>query len=166
MENSDQKKLFAKITSWLGFICGLLTILVWFFLLHALSPKINVDNDNLISDVNRLNWRKAMFSFAPSVFFDIWTPLVMGLVSILCHFEQFGFDWMSRTYFHFFCWNFVLALWGNIGYSGGIGVIVSAFTLLCTVFSLVCVFIARGTSPKLGLQVRKPKMPTLPNRRT
>ncbi|KAL8437056.1 hypothetical protein ACSSS7_001228 [Eimeria intestinalis] len=74
---ADGKRVFAKATSWLGLFCGVFTIIVWCFLLKALSPKIKVDKNDALNDINKGFWRTAMFTFAPSVFFDIWTPFVM-----------------------------------------------------------------------------------------
>ncbi|CDJ45885.1 hypothetical protein, conserved [Eimeria brunetti] len=155
---ADGKQVLGKVTSWLGLLTGAFTIIVWCFLLNALSPKIKVDSEDVLNDINKTFWRNALFTFAPSVFLDVWTPFVMGMISILCHFHGFGFTWMCKTFIHFFIWNFVLALFGNIGYSGGIGIICSAFSLLTALLSLICVFILPNQSPKLDLQ--SPKIPT------
>lgn len=138
---AEGAKLFAQITSWLGFICGCLTLVVWCFLLPAVSPRINVSSRDFIKDVNKETWRLAVFSFAPEVFIDFWTPFVMGVISILCHLDRFKLDWICKSFLQFFLWNFILALFGNIGYSGGIGIIVASFTLLTTLLSLLCVFV-------------------------
>lgn len=154
MADSDSKRILGKVTSWLGLICGVFTVIVWCFLLQTLKPKIMVDKEDAINDVNKHYWRYTMFSFAPTVFFDIWTPFVMGFISILCHFQNFDLTWMSKTYVHYFLWNFTLALFANIGYSGGIGIICSSFTFLCTLLSLICAFVLPGQSPKLQLPSR------------
>lgn len=154
---ADGKETLGKVTSALGLVCGVFTIIVWCFLLSDLGPKIKVNSDDVLDDINKIYWRDAMFTFAPSVFFDIWTPFVMGVISILCHFQNFGLTWMCKTFIHFFLWNFAMALFGNIGYAGGIGVICSAFTLFCALLSLICIFIVPNQSPKLNLHT--PKMP-------
>lgn len=154
---AEGKEVLGKVTSWIGLLCGVFTIIVWCFLLSDLSPRVKVNHDDLINDINKIYWRGAMFTFAPSVFFDIWTPFVMGFISILCHFHNFGLTWMSKTYIHFFIWNFTLALFGNIGYAGGVGIICSAFTLLCALLSLICIFLIPKQSPKLDLHM--PRMP-------
>lgn len=148
---ADSKQTFAKVTSWLGFACGVLSLVVFFFMMPSVSPRVVVYSDGFTEDYNRHTWRFAMFSFVPDVFIDIWTPFVMGMISICCHFGEFNFDWMCKTYGHFFIWNFVMALFGQIGYSGVIGIIASSFTLLCTLFSLICFFMVRDQSAKLGL---------------
>ncbi|KAL8440511.1 hypothetical protein Efla_007243 [Eimeria flavescens] len=150
---ADGKRILGKTTSWLGLFCGVFTLVVWAFLLKALSPRIKVDSSDPLDDINKGYWRMAMFTFAPSVFFDIWTPFVMGFVSILCHFPQYSLSWMCRSYIHFFAWNFALALFGNIGYSGGVGIICSAFTFLCTLLSLICIFVLPDQSPRLELKL-------------
>lgn len=152
---SDGKETFAKVTSWLGLACGALSLMVFFFLMPAVSPRIVVFSGNFAKDYNRHTWRFAMFSFVPDVFVDIWTPFVMGMISILCHFGEFNFDWMCKTYGHFFVWNFVMALFGQIGYSGIVGIIASSFTFLCTLFCLICAFLVKDRSAKLNLTTAK-----------
>ncbi|KAL8440513.1 hypothetical protein Efla_007245 [Eimeria flavescens] len=152
---ADGKQTFARVTSWLAFVSGVLSLVVFFFMMPSVSPRVLVFDGNFADDYNRDSWRFAMFSFVPDVFVDIWTPFVMGMISILCHFDEFGFTWMSKTYAHLFAWNFVLALFGQIGYSGVIGIIASSVTLLCTLFCLICAFIVDDKSPKLGLKTRK-----------
>lgn len=148
---ADGKEILKKATGWLGIITGAFTIIVWCFLLNALGPKIKVDSDDALNDINKAFWRQAMFTFAPTVFFDIWTPFVMGFISILCHFRCESLRWMCRTYFHYFIWNFALALFGNIGYAGGIGIICSALTFLVTLLCLICIFVIRDQNPTLEL---------------
>lgn len=163
MSEPSARDVLAKFTSWLGLFCGVFTLLVWCFLLSGINAKIKVDTSDVLNDVNKFYWRDAMFSFRPTVFFDIWTPFVMGFISILCHFNSFELQWMSRTFVHYFLWNFVLALFGNIGYAGGIGIICSSFTFLCTLLSLICIIVVSDQSPKLGLSLPgKDKLPKLP----
>lgn len=145
------KETFAKITSWLGFGCGILSLVVFFFMMPSVSPRIVVFKDHFTRDYNRHTWRFAMFSFVPDVFVDIWTPFVMGLIAILCHFGEFHFDWMCKSYGRFFVWNFVMALFAQIGYSGIIGIIASAFTFVCVLFSLICAFIVKDRTASLEL---------------
>ncbi|OEH74308.1 hypothetical protein cyc_03609 [Cyclospora cayetanensis] len=159
MANSNGAHILGRVTAWLGLLCGIFTIVVWGFLLSDLKPKIKVDKDDAVKDINKYYWRETMFTFAPSVFFDIWTPFVMGLISILCHFSNFDLSWMCKTYAHYFIWNFVLALFGNLGYAGGLGIIASAFSLLTALLSLICAFVVRNESPQLNLQT--PKMPQM-----
>ncbi|CDJ63033.1 hypothetical protein, conserved [Eimeria necatrix] len=155
---ADGKQVLGKVTGWLGVITGAFTIIVWCFLLSARDPKIKLDSEDALNDINKVFWRLALFTFTPSVFFDIWTPFVMGFVSILCHFQKFDLTWMCKTYIHYFIWNFALGLFGNIGYAGGVGIICSAFAFLTALLSLICIFILPGESPKLGLN--SPKVST------
>ncbi|CDJ39229.1 hypothetical protein, conserved [Eimeria tenella] len=151
----DAKQTLARVTSWMGFACGVLSIIVFFFLMPAVSPRVVVYEDSFTKDYNRDSWRIAMFSFIPDVFVDIWTPFVMGMISIFCHFGEFNLGWMCKTYAHFFVWNFMLALFGQIGYSGVVGIIASAFTFLCTLLSLICAFLVPDQSAKLQLTTQK-----------
>lgn len=141
----------AKATSFIGFGCGIFSLVVFFFLMPSVGPRILMFDDQFTTDFNQYPWRFAMFSFVPDVFVDIWTPFVMGMISILCHFKEFNFDWMCRTYVHFLVWNLTMALFGQIGYCGIIGIIASSFTFLCCLLCLICAFLTKDRSAKLDL---------------
>ncbi|PFH37509.1 hypothetical protein BESB_039670 [Besnoitia besnoiti] len=143
--------ILALITKWLGFICGILTVILWCFQLSSARPSISVSDSDFLADVNKGNWRMALFSFVPNVFVDIWTPFVMGAVSILCHVRMFHLEFITVNFAHFFAWNFIMALFGNIGYAGGVGIIVASFTLLTTLLSLICIIVCNeNASLQLG----------------
>lgn len=147
----SSKNTLAKTTSWIGLGCGIFSLVVFFFMVPSRKPRILMFPDQFTDDFNRHPWRLAMFSFVPDVFVDIWTPFVMGLISIMCHFKEFEVDWMCKSYGHYFIWNFIMALFGQIGYAGVVGIIASSFTLLCSFLCLICCLVCKEDSPKLEL---------------
>ncbi|KEP59840.1 UNVERIFIED_CONTAM: hypothetical protein HHA_229680 [Hammondia hammondi] len=153
MDDDAASPVLAVITRWLGFVSGALTIMLWCLVLPTTNASISVP-DHFLDDVNRETWRMQLFSFSPDVFIDMWTPFVMGLASVLCHFESFDLSLITGNFARFFLWNFVMALFGNLGYAGGMGVVVGSVTLLTTLFSLMCIFIC-DESAKLGIRFGK-----------
>lgn len=140
----------ATVTRWIGFVSGVLTVLLWCFQLSSTSPSISIGDDPL-ADVNKSSWRMQLFSFVPSVFIDVWTPFVMGAITVMSHFSSFHLDFMSVNFAHYFIWSILMALFGNMGYAGVVGIVVASITLLSSLLSLICAFLYDGTaSLKLG----------------
>ncbi|CDI78276.1 hypothetical protein, conserved [Eimeria acervulina] len=89
--------------------------------------------------------------------FDCWgIDIDLVVFSIACkqsafisgaRFESF---FITGDFFRFFFWNLIMALFGNLGYAGGLGIICGSFTLLVAFFSLVCLCACNG-SAKLNL---------------
>lgn len=148
--NVDGPASLATVTSWMGLIAGVMTLILWCFLLPASKVRLSVSPGNFLDDVNQKRWRQALFSFSPEVFVDVWTPFLFGAVSIVAHFTNFDLFLVTGDFFRFFCWNLVMALFANMGYSGGLGIICGSFTLLVAFFSLVCLCACNG-SAKLNL---------------
>lgn len=140
----------ALVTRWLGFVSGVLTIILWCFQLSSTSPSISIGCDPL-ADVNKSSWRMQLFSFVPSVFIDVWTPCVMGVMTIMSHVSSFRLDFLNVNFAHYFIWCLIMALFGNIGYAGVVGIIVASITLITSFLSLICAIVYDGSaSLKLG----------------
>lgn len=140
----------ATVTRWVGFVSGVLTVLLWCFQLSSTSPSISIGSDPL-ADVNKASWRMQLFSFVPSVFIDVWTPFVMGAMTLMAHFSSFQLDFLTVNFAHYFLWSMLMALFGNIGYAGVVGIVVASVTLLASLLSLICAILYEGTaSLKLG----------------
>lgn len=137
-------------TRWIGLITGALTLLQWCFLLPSKDVSLKVGND-FIEDVNQLTWRGTLFSFVPDVFIDVWTPFVFGFISLLCHFNFYPITFNCKNFCVFFLWNLVQALFANLGYSGGIGIIVGSVSLLAALLSLICFILNRDADASLHL---------------
>ncbi|KAL8273402.1 hypothetical protein Esti_002647 [Eimeria stiedai] len=146
----DGPATLATVTSWMGLMAGVMTLILWCFLLPASKVRLSIAPDNFLSDVNETRWRQALFSFTPDVFVDLWTPFVFGAVSVSAHFNNFDLHMVTGDFFRFFLWNLVMALFANMGYAGGLGIICGSFTLLVAFFALVCLCACNG-SAKLNL---------------
>ncbi|CDJ56962.1 hypothetical protein, conserved [Eimeria maxima] len=146
---ADRPATLATVTSWMGLTAGVLTLILWCFLLPASKVRLSVEPGNFLGDVNQERWRQALFSFTPEVFVDVWTPFIFGTISVVAHFSSFEF-FITGDFFRFFFWNLIMALFGNLGYAGGLGIICGSFTLLVAFFSLVCLCACNGPA-KLNL---------------
>ncbi|CDJ51419.1 hypothetical protein, conserved [Eimeria brunetti] len=147
---ADRPATLAAVTSWMGLAAGALTLILWCFLLPASKVRLSVEPGNFLGDVNQQRWRQALFSFTPEVFVDVWTPFIFGTVSVVAHFNTFESSFITGDFFRFFFWNLIMALFGNLGYAGGLGIICGSFTLLVAFFSLVCLCACNGPA-KLNL---------------
>jgi len=67
-------------------------------------------------------WRD-VFSFQPELFIDRWTPLFMGIISVLLHLEHTRWDKIADNWIRFGLWFIFQALWGSFGYAGNLGII-------------------------------------------
>ncbi|KAL8430056.1 hypothetical protein ACSSS7_006186 [Eimeria intestinalis] len=150
VRNADGPANLATVTSWMGLIAGVMTLILWCFLLPASKVRLSIAPGNFLSDVNQTRWRQALFSFTPEVFVDVWTPFLFGAVSVAAHFNKFDVPWVTGDFFRFFFWNLGMALFANLGYAGGLGIICGSFTLLVAFFALVCLCVCNG-SAKLNL---------------
>ncbi|OEH80412.1 uncharacterized protein LOC34621397 [Cyclospora cayetanensis] len=148
--NAESPATLATVTSWMGFMSGVFTLILWCFLLPASKVRLYVEPGNFMGDVNQERWRQALFSFTPEVFVDVWTPFLFGAVSLVAHFSSFELPLVTGDYFRFFCWNLVMALFANLGYAGGLGIICGSYTLLVAFFSLICLCACNGCA-KLNL---------------
>ena len=92
-----------------------------------------------LSDINGAYWR-SIFSFNTSVFFDLWTPIFLGLV--LIHSSVPGLIDSSHEFeadqWRYLCVLFIItAIFGSFGYSGNLGVIAGFINVLAGVVCLI-----------------------------
>ncbi|KEP63204.1 UNVERIFIED_CONTAM: hypothetical protein HHA_220870 [Hammondia hammondi] len=121
----------------LGIAAGFFSIVLWLLMAVTCAPTLTVDRNNLFSDVNAALWREAFFSFNPRIFGNLWAPFVMGWTSILLHFKNFNVPPITRSWARFALWNLAQALFGNIGYCGGMGFLVAAISIVTSILAVV-----------------------------
>eukprot|EP00922_Rhytidocystis_sp_ex-Travisia-forbesii_P006233 GHVS01009033.1.p1 GENE.GHVS01009033.1~~GHVS01009033.1.p1 ORF type:complete len:179 (+),score=15.77 GHVS01009033.1:464-1000(+) len=165
--NRDGVDMIAMVTRFLCLLSGVLTIILGFISIFTKSASLSVNMGFADDANNRGSWRMALFSLTPSVFVDTWTPIVMGFVTTLVNFPSFNCRMISGNFARMFVWLFVVAMFGNLGYSGGIGIIVGSFTFLADLFCLVTALLHDGPANlelsynnKLGMPVGGAKRDT------
>eukprot|EP00920_Eleutheroschizon_duboscqi_P034104 GHVT01081785.1.p1 GENE.GHVT01081785.1~~GHVT01081785.1.p1 ORF type:complete len:264 (-),score=28.82 GHVT01081785.1:217-1008(-) len=152
---AQAREKFAKATRWSGMISGVLTLILSCFVLPSSGATLYIPSD-FLSDVNKTTWRLPVFSFTPDTFIDVWTPFVMGVISVLSHFSSFRFSFMSLSFLRFGLWHLLVALFGNLGYCGGMGIIVGAASLVSSVLGFCAALVHEGPAymqVQLGKQV-------------
>ena len=81
-----------------------------------------------------------MFSFNTSVFFDLWTPIFLGLASLHMHIPALmdSSSAYERDQWQFNCIFFIItALFGSFGYAGNLGVLGGFVNITAAVVCLV-----------------------------
>ena len=94
-----------------------------------------------LDDINATYWR-TIFSFNLSIFFDLWTPLFLGIACIHMHVPALTGQgvWEKNQFVrNAFLYLFV-ALVANFGYAGNFGVLVGFVNVLASLFCFVASF--------------------------
>eukprot|EP01083_Nonionella_stella_P298174 1012339_1 len=91
-------------------------------------------------DNNQL-WR-SVFTFEPDVLFELWTPFLMGAISMFIQFDNESFERISGSWSSMFWWYLSMAVFGSFGFANNFGVITGFFLSLVTLMCLVTYFIA------------------------
>lgn len=102
-----------------------------------MSSLLFWENGNIdeISPSLNQHWRYSGFTFIPSIFVDLWTPMIFGVISCLQMIS--GTEWylISGNWVKAMLWHTVMALFACFGYAGQagliIGTIVSFTAILC-----------------------------------
>eukprot|EP00917_Polyrhabdina_sp_WS-2016_P031865 GHVP01068003.1.p1 GENE.GHVP01068003.1~~GHVP01068003.1.p1 ORF type:complete len:317 (+),score=28.53 GHVP01068003.1:751-1701(+) len=143
-EKGSKLKELATITRWTGFIACICALVVGFFQIVTIKASLEWPTNGFFMDVNYVLWRNKLFSFAPIVFVDSWTPIALGLLGALPHLK-IALNLTHRIvqdFVSYFIFNLILAFWGVMGYAGGFGIILSIAPLLAALLSLILVFAA------------------------
>lgn len=98
-----------------------------------------------INDVNK-EWRD-VFTFSPDPFFEYWTPILLGVLTLMIHFggEPGWFTLaIASTWVRLGFWLAFVALYGNFGYAGNFGIVVALITCMIAGLCLIIALISRG----------------------
>lgn len=139
------------IVSLAGLIAGGLTFSLGIFHLLATNPSLKWPS-SFLEDVNADTWRNSLFSLAPNAFVDIWAPAGIGLISTVVHLkstEKSVLRFIVRNYVTFALWNVFQALWGDMGYRGGLGICIAILSLGVAAASFAVAVIGGDTSASL-----------------
>lgn len=142
-ENND---LLKTATRYAGFISSILVAILG--VVHVAQRKAYLDwpsgawND----DVNYLPWRGRLFSLHPDALADHWTPCIFGFVGALLHFRTFHVRVITKSFIRFFIFHFLMALFGSIGYEGGLGILISIAPFVASLLSLITFFVCDDTA--------------------
>mmetsp|Transcript_79102 Transcript_79102/g.228750 ORF Transcript_79102/g.228750 Transcript_79102/m.228750 type:complete len:154 (+) Transcript_79102:67-528(+) len=146
------------LTSCLCFVASVCTLVLGaiYVMLKLDGMHLRFDSCGWMQDDCNKNWRE-FFSFRPNVLFDVWTPLLVGILGTSVHVNGlkvcFLFEWLlPRTYVHYAFFMLVTAFFANFGYCGQVGVLIGVFSL-CSAAMCVLAHLMREGSIKV-LQTR------------
>lgn len=72
---------------------------------------------------------------------DTWTPLVMGGMTVLCHLTAFNLTSLNKNFTRHFVWLFIVAMNGNLGYEGGLGIVFGSITLFVALLCFIALLV-------------------------
>eukprot|EP01054_Gregarina_sp_Poly1_P001248 Gregarina_sp_Poly_1__1247@NODE_1302_length_4433_cov_312_071461_g846_i1_p3_GENE_NODE_1302_length_4433_cov_312_071461_g846_i1NODE_1302_length_4433_cov_312_071461_g846_i1_p3_ORF_typecomplete_len159_score0_08TERT_thumb/PF17984_1/2_7e03TERT_thumb/PF17984_1/0_13SLATT_3/PF18184_1/1_6SLATT_3/PF18184_1/3_7e02DUF4818/PF16089_5/2_5e03DUF4818/PF16089_5/0_31DUF4818/PF16089_5/6_4e03_NODE_1302_length_4433_cov_312_071461_g846_i128333309 len=147
------------ISRWLGLISSVCTVVLGIVHLVTIDASVRWPSGrNFIRDVQAETWRYPLFTFRPDPFFDIWTPFVFGVLGIMAHIRQFPtICKITGNFLRYFVFLFTSALFANLGYRGGLGIICGSVALLAALFALITFFACDDSACldlSIGMKVR------------
>eukprot|EP01071_Lankesteria_metandrocarpae_P013988 Lankesteria_metandrocarpae@DN789_c0_g1_i1.p1 len=132
---SPRFKAFTRI---LGLLASVLTLGLGVYHILQSDVSLDVPTTNRTQDVNKTRWRLPLFTLAPPFFIDIWTPFLLGFTGCGMHFQSFYVQTIYASFSRFFLWHLFVGLFGMIGYSGILGIILSGFAWLTCGAAAIC----------------------------
>lgn len=116
---------------WASFVvCGCVTLFMFWIHWGNAVDDYGVEwskNDEDAFNDNNAGWR-GIFSLMPTVFVDMYTPLVFGGIEAIQHLSpQYFIPAISGSWIMRGIWFFVMSLFGQFGYAGNLGVYVGYF---------------------------------------
>lgn len=125
--------IFARFSA---LAAGLLTAAVGVCRLLDSRACLRWPREDFLADVNAVIWRQRLFILGPAAMCDLWIPFVFGVASLYAHFEQLGPSKANRCLIHS-AWSIAQALFANLGYCGGLGIIAGALSAFAAGTSVV-----------------------------
>lgn len=142
------------LTSYLGLISSVLSMVLGIVHVCNVRARIHWPEYRVIDDVQKYTWRMPLFTFTPDIFLDVWTPFFFGLIGTMAHISNFAaVRRMTHDYIHYLVFLLIQGLFANIGYDGGLGIIVSAVTFAAALFALVGWLMDKEAPAHLALQI-------------
>ncbi|KAH0471534.1 MAG: uncharacterized protein KVP18_003489 [Porospora cf. gigantea A] len=155
---ANTKERFVKTIKWFGFVTSGCLLLIQ-GIVHLTNSHAHLNFNAWWNDPNASSWRYALFTFMPDVFFDKWTPFFMGFAGLTMHLKQIPLlktqlQRCTQNSICFFAWNLVAALFGSLGFDGGLGIVVGTSILLTCLLCLITVFLERDADMSLKLDLK------------
>ncbi|EZG46744.1 putative transmembrane protein [Gregarina niphandrodes] len=144
-----------KAARWVGLSSSLLTLVLG--VVHLCRQHVSIHwpskiHAAFLDDVQQAAWRTRVFTLAPDYFLECWTPVLVGLIGVACHSNYFRLTQKVTSNFGFyFVFLMIQALFANIGYRGGLGILVSVVSFVAALLALIAGFMERSASAALQL---------------
>jgi len=119
----------------------------------CVGPWLFWSKHNFIDqDLNRLGWG-SVFTFNPSIFFDLWIPFVLGLVAVGFQFKSVRVKAISENWPRTCIYYTIMALFGSFPYAGNLGVLAGFYAVFCAFLCFIMAFIHSGDSPSMEYEL-------------
>mmetsp|Transcript_26513 Transcript_26513/g.76449 ORF Transcript_26513/g.76449 Transcript_26513/m.76449 type:complete len:156 (-) Transcript_26513:146-613(-) len=139
------------ITSCLCFIASLFTTLqgIAYLILRLEGLDMRWEECSFFEQDCNYPWR-GIFSFRPNILFDVWTPLLLGVLGMSIHVMALRFcalfqSLLPATYIHYAFFMAITALFGNVGYIGQCGVIIAILSGVAVLFCILARLLGEGS---------------------
>jgi hypothetical protein len=111
-----------------------------------------LEDDRFEKDDNYFSWCDRGFSFVPSIFIPLWTPLFFSLWALSQHIASLRYGDVNKTMLSSMVFHIIFGLFGLMGYAGNVGIMASAFAYLTAFVCLVGAICSSGASPNHDLK--------------
>lgn len=103
---------------------------------------------------DRINagWSFEVFNLIPTLFFDQWTAVFLGLLSADIHFGDDHWELVSDNWARKAIWHIFIAAFGAFGYAGKLGIITGFICVAVSALSILVMFLDPEERPSLGLR--------------
>jgi len=107
------------------------------------------DNQDFVQDINGPpsgNLWRSMFTLAPTVLLDIWTPFVFGVIATMTQLTSNRWEKTCSSWTRVLLFHLVMALFANFGYAGCLGVLIGFISIV--VASIAFILIVFSSAPE------------------
>eukprot|EP01083_Nonionella_stella_P088782 247661_1 len=119
----------------------------------CVTPALAWSKESFFNFQDNNSGFRSVFTFVPKRLIDMWTPLLVGLLTVNFQLsDRVGLSF-SRTWFHMAAWFIVAALHGSIGYAGNMGIIAGFASMVTAVLCLITYFTDMDAEPSLKLKL-------------
>eukprot|EP00755_Sulcionema_specki_P038311 Sspe_Gene.23579::Locus_9168_Transcript_1_1_Confidence_1.000_Length_619::g.23579::m.23579 len=109
------------------------------------------EGDNEIRDNNGRNKWRSVFTFVPDAFFDLWTPFIMGFITLCAFFfASTRIHTITDTWVRALVWHALVMLCGAFGYAGNYGIVLGFYLAFVGLLCLFNVFLTKE-KPQMDL---------------
>merc|ERR1719461_2209898 len=125
--------MMTSLICFLGSLCTLV-VGILYLILRLEDLRLEFDGCSFLEEDCNRRWRD-LFSLRPNILFDVWTPLLFGILGTSIHLHSLRFNHffelvIPNNYIQYAAFMLVTALFANFGYCGQFGVLVGFTSVL------------------------------------
>eukprot|EP01084_Bolivina_argentea_P177123 306373_1 len=96
-------------------------------------------------ETDSFNWPwRAVFTFAPTLFFENWTPVLFALLAMMQMFVSTSWDIISGSWVRCMLFHLIMCLFAAFPYTGKAGIVVGFIEAIAGFFCLICALMRAG----------------------